>query len=274
MGDALSTLIDAAGLDVRYGHEVLSDDDHWTLDLDTSAGSVWIASSAFTDVWVQHGERVEFIRPGTAAVFGPQWPLVIGTDLDRAPPPTSDGGFSGPTGVHTGMATFGPFGAEAFPLPSFARTRPLHTPRDDVVRALGHIETMSGAPWREALRDTLATVVVTAVLRDNPPAFLTDNSIARCIDRLADAESPVPIDELRRGTRVSASTIRRRFRATTGCSPDELRRWFRSLPVRKALAEGTDAETVADRFGFSTVSSMRRALARVRPPQPDVSPAL
>lgn len=255
---------------MRYDYEVQSDDDQWTLDLDPSESSVWVACSSGTDVWIRQGEHVDLVRQGTAALCGSQGALTIGTDLDRAPPPSSDGGFFGPTGVHTGTATFGPFGDEAFPLPRFVRTHPLDAPHDDVLRALGHIETMSGAPWCDALRDTLAEALVTAVLRDNPPAFLADRSIARCIDRLVDAEAPVPIDELRRGTRVSASTVRRRFRATTGCSPDELRRWFRSLPVRAALADGADAETVATRFGYSTVSSMRRALGRVRAPDTHV----
>jgi AraC-like DNA-binding protein len=273
MGDALRALIEAAGLTVHYGHEVQSDDEQWTLDLDASVGSVWVACSSGADVWIRQGDDVDLVRQGTAALFGPQEALTIGTDLDRAPPPTSDGGLFGPTGVHTGTATFGPFGAEAFPLPRLARTHPLDAPHDDVLRTLGHIETMSGAPWCDALRDTLAAALVTAILRDNPPALLADRSIARCIDRLVDADVPVPMDELRRGTRVSASTIRRRFRTTTGCSPEQLRRWFRSFPVRAALADGTDPAVVARRFGYSTVSSMRRALGRVRAPETHVPSA-
>jgi len=273
MGDAFGALIDAAGLDVRYGHEVLAADDRWTLDLDPAHDGVWIASSFRTDVWVRQGPDASVFRQGTAALYTTGVPLTVGTDLDRALPPASDGGWSDPTGVHIGTASFGPLAAEAFPLARVVRTQPPEAPHADVVRLLTLLESMSGAPWCEAARHTLATSVVLTILHGNPPSFLADTSIARCIDRLVDADRPVPSDVLGRGTRMSASTIRRRFRATTGCSPDGLRRWFRSLPVRAALAEGTEPDEVAQRFGFSTVGSMRRALARVRAPDTHVRSA-
>ncbi|WFR68493.1 helix-turn-helix domain-containing protein [Curtobacterium flaccumfaciens] len=271
MGDALRALVDAAQLRVGYDHEVHSDDER-TLDLGQSTDGVWIASSSRTDVWVRHDTDVALVRRGTAALFAPHDALTIGTDLDRAPPPRPGGDCFSATGVHVGTASFGPLAGEVFPLPSVAGTEPLDAPHADVIRTLGHLESLCGARWRAAHRDALTSTIVLTVLRDNPPSFLADNSIARCIDRLVDADAPVSIDDLRRGTNVSASTIRRRFRATTGCSPDQVRRWFRSLPVRTALAEGTAPAAVASRFGFSTAGSMWRALERVRAPDASVPP--
>ncbi|WP_181429185.1 helix-turn-helix domain-containing protein [Curtobacterium sp. MCSS17_008] len=65
----------------------------------------------------------------------------------------------------------------------------------------------------------------------------------------------------------SRRTAERRFRESRGRTPDEFRRWYRSLRVRRALLEGEDEREVARRFGFATVGSLRRALDRARPPR-------
>ncbi|WIB71767.1 helix-turn-helix domain-containing protein [Curtobacterium sp. MCBD17_026] len=72
--------------------------------------------------------------------------------------------------------------------------------------------------------------------------------------------------ELLVGIDMSERTLERRCVAATGCSPAQLGRWYRSLAVRSALSRGDRPSDVATRFGFSTTSSMRRALERVRPP--------
>jgi hypothetical protein len=68
------------------------------------------------------------------------------------------------------------------------------------------------------------------------------------------------------GIDMSERTLERRCVAATGCSPAQLGRWYRSLSIRNALARGDRPREVAARFGFSTTSSMWRALTRVRPP--------
>jgi AraC-like DNA-binding protein len=266
MADALRALVDAVGLDVRYGTEVLADDAVWTLDLEDTGDHVWVAS-ARSEVWLRRDDDVWVVAPGTAALAAPGAGMTIGTGPDRSPPPTADDPWCIPTGVHLGTASFGPLVHEALGLPALLHTEPPEAPHEDVVLALAHLASLVGGRWRASRRDALARVVVTSVLGDNPPAFLTDASLTRCIDRLLEAPGPVSIDELRRGTGMSASTVRRRFRATTGCSPDELRRWFRSLAVRAELAaDDADPAALATRAGFSTTSSMRRSLRRVRAP--------
>ena len=276
MGDAFRALVDAADLRVTYGYEVCSDDTDWTLDLDVPAGSVWIASAWSTIVWVTDGDRVEVVHPGTAALFSPGGTATIGTSPDRHPPPIPGDDIFSATGVFLGTATSGPLAHEVLEYPGsaeFLRTRPRDAPSDDVLRTLDHLTLLTGGRWHAAGRDALARLVVLSVLLDNPPSFLADGSLARCIDRLSEPGDPPSTDELLGLTSGSITTLRRRFRTATGCTPEQLRRWFRSLPVRRALAEGVDQQHAAERFGFSTVSSMRRALTRVRAPEgPDRSP--
>ncbi|WP_022907471.1 helix-turn-helix domain-containing protein [Curtobacterium sp. B18] len=275
MTDALRALVDAVGLDVRYGDEVLADDDRWTLDLGATDSHVWVASSARTEVWIRRDDDVGVVVPGTAALVAPGATVTIGAGPDRSAPPSACDDWPAPTGVHWGTATFGPFVDEALGLAPSLRTEPLGAPCTDVVLALAHLRSLVAGRWHAAHRDALARVVVMSVVEDNPPAFLRDASLTRCIDRLLDSAGPVPIDDLRRGTGLSASTVLRRFRATTGCSPDELWRWFRSLPVRAALAAAdADPAVVAADAGFSTTGSMRRSLRRVRAPEVRVPPAL
>ncbi|WP_139219719.1 helix-turn-helix domain-containing protein [Curtobacterium sp. YR515] len=275
MEDALRALVDAVGLDVRYGDEVLADDERWTLDLGSTTDHVWVASTARTEVWLRRGDDVWVVSPGTAAIVAPGVQVTVGTGPDRSPAPTADDAWCSPTGVHLGTASFGPFVDEALGLGALVHTEPPEAPHEDVVLALAHIASLVGGRWRASRRDALARVVVMTVLGDNPPSFLADASLTPCIDRLLDGGDPVPIDELRRGTGMSASTVRRRFRATTGCSPEELRRWFRSLALRAALAaDDADPAAVAAHAGFSTTSSMRRSLRRVRAPDVRVPSAL
>jgi methylphosphotriester-DNA--protein-cysteine methyltransferase len=62
---------------------------------------------------------------------------------------------------------------------------------------------------------------------------------------------------------VTDRTRLRRFRETTGRTPDGFQRWWRTLPVRGALLDGADEETVARTFGYSSVRAMRRSVERV-----------
>ncbi|WIB78545.1 AraC family transcriptional regulator [Curtobacterium sp. MCPF17_002] len=268
MGDALRALVDAAGLEARYGHEVHSDEQEWTLDLEAGEAHVWVASSTHVEAWVTCGDRLELVRPGTAALFTHRGTATIGTGPERRPPPTTGDDLFSSTGVHIGSAAFGTLAHETLGRSDFLRTQPPDAPSDGMIRALGLLGLLTNGRWHAAERDALARVVVLGVLRDNPPAFLADNGLARCIDRLSEAGDGPSTDELLDLTTGSAASLRRRFRAATGCSPDQLRRWFRSLPVRRALEAGTDRRLVAARFGFSTVRSMDRALGRVRAPEP------
>ncbi|WNY33868.1 helix-turn-helix domain-containing protein [Curtobacterium flaccumfaciens] len=108
------------------------------------------------------------------------------------------------------------------------------------------------------------------MLRDNPPPMLGDNGLARILDRLFDPAGPSSPQALLVGVRMSERTLERRCAAATGRSPAQLGRWYRSLAVRSALARGDRPSDVATRFGFSTTSSMRRALGPG--PAPDEPP--
>jgi len=315
--DALAALLDVVGLDVRYDREVSSADGDWALDLPPSHGLRWVASSTHTTVWVAWHGGAELVRPGSALLVpasgtGARSGTGTGTGsrsragtgagagaavctgvrvgTARGPLPAPDGAPLDPfhaTGVHVGSVRAGPLADEALDLTRPLRTRPVDALSEDVVRALAHVEALTGQRWATAQRDTLARAVVIAVLRDEPPAYLTDNGLLRCIDALfADTgtcggtgSGPGPgsgssaarsvADLLRTTVRGSRRTAERRFRATTGCTPDALRRWFLSLGIRRALDDGRDEESVATAFGFARASSMRRALARVTPPRTD-----
>lgn len=265
--DALACLLDTVGLDVRDGRAIVSATPDWTLDLGTSDGYVWVASRE-TTVWVWSGPDHEVVRAGSALLVRAAAPITIGTNPDRHEPP--DGSPTDPfdaTGVHLGTARFGPLAAEALHLPDNLRTRPRDALSDDVLRTLGHLDSLTAAPRASAHRDALARTIVLTVLRDEQPPFLADGSIARCADALFTAEwSRTTGDVVSATMRCSRRTAERRFRESTGRTPDELRRWYRSLQVRQALLDGADEHEVARRFAFASVGSLRRALARARPP--------
>ncbi|MDT0233843.1 helix-turn-helix domain-containing protein [Curtobacterium sp. BRB10] len=145
-------------------------------------------------------------------------------------------------------------------------TGPPGAPSPDVGLALRHVGHLDGGRWHGAQQQALARIVVTTVLRDNPPPMLGDNGLARVLDRLFDPAGRPSLRELLVGIDMSARTLERRCVAATGCSAAQLGRWYRSLAVRSALSHGDRPSDVATRFGFSTTSSMRRALERVRPP--------
>lgn len=268
--DALACLLDTVGLDVRHGHEVVSSAPDWTLDLGARDGYVWVAPRR-TTVWVRSGCEYDVVRAGSALlVRAADDPVSVSTGPDHHEPP--HGSLSDPfdaTGVHHGTATFGPLASEALQLPETLRTRPLDALSDDVLRALDHLGSVTAAHRAAAHRDSLARTVVLTVLRDEQPAFLVDGSLTWCIDTLFTAEQSRATGDIVAATlRCSRRTAERRFRESTGRTPDELRRWYRSLQVRRALLDGEEEHLVANRFGFATVGSLRRALDRARPPRP------
>lgn len=276
MSDALRALIGAVGLVVGSGAEIRSDDDRWTMDLHTTGTHVWVAT-LHTAIWSHRGDGATALEAGGAALVERHRMLSIGTDADRSGPPQVAPQYEFPhealfssTGVHTGTATLGPLADEALALPSLATTQPPGAPAPDVVLALRHIGHLDGGRWHGAQQDALARLVVTTVLRDNPPPMLGDNSVARVLDRLFDGAVRHTTVELLDGVRMSERTFERRCAATTGRTPAQLGRWFRSLAVRTALADGAAPAQVAQRFGFSTTASMRRALRRVVPPETHV----
>ncbi|MBT1617878.1 helix-turn-helix domain-containing protein [Curtobacterium flaccumfaciens pv. poinsettiae] len=139
--------------------------------------------------------------------------------------------------------------------------------RRSLALALRHVGHLDGGRWHGAQQQALARLVVTTVLRDNPPPMLGDNGLARILDRLFDPAGQPSVRALLADIDMSERTLERRCVAATGCSPAQLGRWYRSLAVRSALTRGDRPSDVATRFGFSTTSSMRRALDRVRPPR-------
>ncbi|EYT63583.1 hypothetical protein H489_0110835 [Curtobacterium flaccumfaciens UCD-AKU] len=227
MGDALRALIDAVGLQIGPGAEVRSDDEAWTLDVEPTGTHVWVATRS-RSVWIRRGDDIAIVDVGTA--------------------------------------TLGPLADEVLALPPVATTGPPGAPSPDVGLALRHVGHLDGGRWHGAQQQALARLVVTTVLRDNPPPMLGDNGLARILDRLFDPAGQPSVRTLLADIDMSERTLERRCAAATGRSPAQLGRWYRSLAVRSALTRGDRPDDVATRFGFSTTSSMRRALDRVRPP--------
>ncbi|WP_182064850.1 AraC family transcriptional regulator [Curtobacterium sp. ME12] len=272
MGDALRALIDAVGLQVGAGAEVRSDDEAWTLDVEPTGTHAWVATRS-RSVWVRRGDKIALVDAGTAALVEGHATITISSGPERSGPPRAAETYALPhealfalTGVLVGAATLGPLADEVLALPAIATTGPPGAPSPDVGLALRHVGHLDGGRWHGAQQQALARLVVTTVLRDNPPPMLGDNGLARVLDRLFDPAGRPSVRELLVGIDVSARTLERRCVAATGCSPAQLGRWYRSLAVRSALSRGDRPSDVATRFGFSTTSSMRRALERVRPP--------
>jgi AraC-like DNA-binding protein len=272
MGDALRALINAVGLQVGPGSEVLSDDETWTLDVEPTGTHVWVATRS-RSVWIRRGDDIAIVDAGTAALVEGHATITLSTGPGRSGPPRVADAYTydhealfALTGVLVGTATLGPLADEVLALPPVASTRPPGAPSPDVGLALRHVGHLDGGRWHGAQQQALARLVVTTVLRDNPPPMLGDNGLARVLDRLFDPAGQPSLQALLVGVRMSERTLERRCVAATGCSPAQLGRWYRSLAVRSALNSGGRPSDVATRFGFSTTSSMRRALERVRPP--------
>jgi AraC-like DNA-binding protein len=272
MGDALRALIEAVGLQVGPGSEVLSDDQTWTLDVEPTGTHVWVATRS-RSVWIRRGADIAIVDAGTAALVEGHATITLSTGPGRSGPPRVADTYTydhealfALTGVLTGTATIGPLADEVLALPPVASTRPPGAPSPDVGLALRHVGHLDGGRWHGAQQQALARLVVTTVLRDNPPPMLGDNGLARVLDRLFDPAGQPSVRALLAGIDLSERTLERRCVAATGCSPAQLGRWYRSLAVRSALTGGDRPSDVATRFGFSTTSSMRRALERVRPP--------
>jgi AraC-like DNA-binding protein len=272
MADALRALIDAVGLQVGPGTEVRSDDETWTLDVEPTGTHAWVATRS-RSVWIRRGDDIAIVDAGTAALVEGHATITISTGPERSGPPHVAETYAFPhealfalTGVLVGAATLGPLADEVLALPPVATTGPPGAPSPDVGLALRHVGHLDGGRWHGAQQQALARLVVTTVLRDNPPPMLGDNGLARVLDRLFDPLGQPSVGALLAGIDMSERTLERRCVAATGCSPAQLGRWYRSLSIRNALARGDRPREVAARFGFSTTSSMWRALTRVRPP--------
>lgn len=273
MGDALRALVDAVGVEVRSGTAIHADDDQWTLALEPAGTHSWVATR-YRPVWVHRGDTDELVAAGGAALLERHTTMTVGTARQQHGPPQTVPSSTFPyealsayTGIVVGSATFGPLAAEVLALPPVATTLPAGHPSPDVVLALQHLGELDSGRWHGVQQDALAQLVVTTVLHDNAPPLLQDNSLARVLDRVFDTEHRYTTAELLEGVRMSERTLERRCAEATGCTPAQLRRWFRSLEVRTALARGDRPAEVATRFGFATTSSMWRALRRVRAPE-------
>lgn len=269
-------MVDAVGLDVAHGAELEADrGSAWTLHFPTTQHHVWVATR-WTPVRVGRGAAAAALRPGTAALLAPGAPRWVGTaTLGDAPPPrvtVPDLGIGvspGITGIHHGTAAFGPLMPEAFALPDLVTTARHPAADVDVSETLQHIDDQVGHRWPGPQRDALARMLVVTVLDAWRPPVLRDNSLTRSVNAIAEAlqrpgQRPGPtVPDLAAVARVSQSTLLRRFRATTGMTPDEFARWLRTLAVRTALRTGTDPAVAAPRYGYPSVAAMRRSVRRV-----------
>lgn len=274
MADALRTLIGAVGLDVAHTAELEADSGSaWTHRFPTDRDHhVWVATRS-QPVWVGRGEERERLERGTAALLAPGAAAWVGTDQHPHPPPTVSGtcpdwGLGVAmvlTGVHHGTAAFGPLMPEALALPDCCTTVWRPDPGDDLRRTLEHLDEQGHRRWPGPYQDALARILVLTVLSAWRPPVLRDNSLTRAVNAIADLEATTPptVPELAALAGVSPSTLLRRFRATTGLTPDEFTRWFRTLPVRAALSAGTPPDRVAADHGYPSVAAMRRVLRRV-----------
>lgn len=268
MGDALRALYGAVGVRVTYGAGLEADlASAWTHDFPTGrVDHTWVATR-FERVWVGRGDAWEVLEPGGVAILAGGAPTWVGTRSARHPPPRAEDPLFPVVGVHHGEVAFGPLMPEVLGLPDVLTTmRPQDNGWDtgsDVVLTLQHLGSLVGQRWPGPPQDALAEMVVTTALSTWRPPVLRDNSLTRCVDAIAGPGPAPTVPELAVLANTSQSTLRRRFRAETGLTPDEFSRWFRTLPVRRDLLEGQDPTEVAARFGFPTVRSMRRTLDRV-----------
>lgn len=270
MADALRALVDAVGLQVAYSDELEADPGSaWTHHFpDERPGHLWIATQS-DQIWVGRGEDEEMLERGKAALLSPGAPAWVGTDPAGNPPPrvsNPDADFGLPfqmTGVHHGIATFGPLMPEALALPDFSTTAGHPFADTDVAVTLRHIVEQGAERWPGPRRDALARVLVVALVAAWRPPVLRDNSLTRCIDAIAEPGPSPTVPELAALANVSPSTLLRRFRAQTGLTPDEFSRWLRTLEVRTALRLGAEPTDAARRFGFRSAKALRRTLARV-----------
>lgn len=266
MPDALQALIDVARLECRFGREVYSSHPEWTLPLSSTA-STWVVTLD-RPVVLQRAGSSWVLYPGCAALLrgGPE--AAVGTSIAwNDPPEDLDPDWPGVTGVLLGTASFGPLADEALARPDQLETRPPGVAVPPIVEAMRQVPALPQR-WGRVQTDALAGVVVTTLLRHNPPPVLAaDNSLGAVLDVLFDPDRPtVRMDDLLAVTRMSERTMRRRFLAAAGCSSTPLGRWYRSLRIRAALGDGTDEVAVATQNGYASVAAMRRALANVSPP--------
>lgn len=274
-------MIDLVGLSVRFGAAVPADrDSDWTLVVPCEPGRfVWV-STKHRSLRVVSGSVEAYLHPGDAALVRAVGEVSIGAGAEGAGPPavdeslvallretgllrdTDDPGAFVDSGVVHGTADFGPLEPEVLQLPAVLSSAEW-TPTTLIVREAHELLDLLSAGHRAGpQRDALARVIVTAVLDRWTPPALRDGSLRRAIAAIVHAEAPVPVPELARISNVSERTLLRRFRESTGRTPDGFQRWWRSLRVRGALLAGADEESVARSSGMSSVRAMRRSLER------------
>ncbi|MFJ4221550.1 helix-turn-helix domain-containing protein [Curtobacterium luteum] len=272
MPDALQALIDIAGVRCAFGRSLLSAAPDWTLDLDPDV-TAWVVT-LHVPVVLHRAGRFWVLQPGCAALLRHGAAMSVGTSTEvHGPPVDTDPLWPRPTGVTIGSVTLGPLADEALALPPFLETQPSAAPEPSVVAAAREVDSLP-VRWGRAQADALARLVVSTVLRHGPPPVLAaDNSLGAVLDVLFDATRAVPVAELLAVTGMSERTLHRRFREATGCAPVQLGRWYRALAVRAALLAGDTPDAVAARYGYASVSAMRRSLGRVRAPGGHPPPA-
>lgn len=275
-------MVDLVGLAARFDGAVPADaHSDWTLAVPCEADRfVWVSTKA-RPLRLWSGSVVEYLEPGDAALIRSDGEVTIQAGPDGSGPPRVDESFVellretgllgasddpdafADSGVFYGTAAFGALEPEVLALPP-ALNSSQWTPTTMVVREAHQLLDDLAAGHRTGpQRDALARVVVTALVDGWTPPALRDGSLSRALERIVHAEQPVPVGELARITNVTDRTLLRRFRAATGRTPDGFQRWWRSLPVRRALLDGEDECAVARASGYSSVRAMRRSLERV-----------
>ncbi|WIB77436.1 AraC family transcriptional regulator [Curtobacterium sp. MCPF17_002] len=280
--DVFQAMTDLVGLSARFGAAVPADrDSDWTFVVPCEVGRfVWV-STEHRPLWLASGTAFAYLHQGDAALVRSDGEVSIRAGAEGSGPPAVDasmvellresgllGAFDEPesfadSGVFHGTAAFGPLEPEVLALPPVLSSEEW-TPTTLVVREAHQLLDDLSAGSRGGLqRDALAGVIVTALLDRWTPPVLRDGSLRRAVERIVHSTDAVPVPELARITNVTDRTLLRRFRETTGRTPDGFQRWWRTLPVRGALLDGADEETVARTFGYSSVRAMRRSVERV-----------
>ncbi|OIH97234.1 helix-turn-helix domain-containing protein [Curtobacterium sp. MCBA15_001] len=214
----------------------------------------------------------DLLPPRKGAILAPGAERWVGTDAHVHREPRVDqppvGGVSlASADTHHGTVHVGPLFDEVVRLPDLFTTTTHHDAHHDVdtdvLLALEHLGSVAAVRWPCPARDALAQLVVVSLLMTWQVPVLDDRSLTRCFDAIADAERSIPTTALPALARMSRSTLTRRFRATTGLTPDEFRRWVRTLEIRTQLHLGHDPGAVARRHGSASVRALVRVVERV-----------
>lgn len=275
-------MVDLVGLSVRFGAAVPAGrESDWTLSVPCEAGRFDWVSTKYRSLWLTSGSALGLLQPGDAALVRSDGAVSIRAGEAGSGAPAIDGsvvemlreagilgacddpGSFADSGVFHGSAAFGPLEPEVLGLPEVLSSEQW-SPTTMVIRdAHQLLDDLAASRSAGPQRDALARVIVTALVDRWTPLPLRDGSLSRALERIVHAEQPVLVGELARITNVSDRTLLRRFRAATGRTPDGFQRWWRALPIRRALLAGADERTVARAHGCSSVRAMRRSLERV-----------